>query len=232
VQVFAEGRNIAGSGTARQSSTAHGGDAQRAVDGNTNGSYGSGAETHTNENEVRPWWELDLKSPQPISGIAIWNRTENNGGYADRLEGFTLTVLDADRREVFKKTGNPAPKESVRIELQGDPAGALRRAAIRALPGLGNGTADRVRLAGRSHQERRTDDHRRAGDHAGAAHRVGEGPGRARRLRARRVGRQGAGGWAHGAGLHRDCAGPRTNSLPSSRRRRRHRAQGAQGICA
>src|SRR4030095_2433740 len=81
VQVFADGRNIAGSGTAKQSSTAHGGSAQRAVDGNTNGSYGSGTQTHTNENEERPWWELDLKSPQPISAITVWNRTEQNGNY-------------------------------------------------------------------------------------------------------------------------------------------------------
>jgi azurin len=137
VQVFADGRNIAGAGTAKQSSTSNGGDAQRAVDGNTDGSYSSGTETHTNENEDHPWWELDLKTAQPISAIAIWNRTENNGGYVSRLEGFTLTVLDTDRREVFKKAGNPAPKESARIELQGDPAGAIRRAAIRAIAGLG-----------------------------------------------------------------------------------------------
>ena len=136
VQVFVDGRNVAGSGTAKQSSTSNGGEAQRAVDGNTDGSYASGTETHTNENEDHPWWELDLKTPQPISAIAVWNRSENNGGYVSRLEGFDLTVLDADRHELFKKAGNPAPKESVRIELQNDAAGSVRRAAIRAVAGL------------------------------------------------------------------------------------------------
>ena len=137
VQVFVDGRNIAGSGSAKQSSTSNSGEAQRAVDGNTDGSFGSGTQTHTTENESRPWWELDLKTAQPISAIAVWNRSENNGTYVNRLEGFTLTVLDADRREVFKKAGNPAPKESVRIELQGDAAGSVRRAAIRAVTALG-----------------------------------------------------------------------------------------------
>ena len=137
VQVFVDGRNVAGTGVAKQSSTSNSGDAQRAVDGNTDGAYSSGTQTHSVENEDHPWWELDLKTPQPIGAIAVWNRTENNGGYASRLEGFDLTVLDADRHEIFKKTGNPAPKESVRIEVQGDVAGSVRRAAIRAVAGLG-----------------------------------------------------------------------------------------------
>ena len=112
-------------------------DLRPVLDGNTDGAYSSGTQTHTNENESNPWWELDLKTPQPISAIAVWNRSENNGGYANRLEGFTLTVLDADRHEIFKKAGNPAPQTSARFELQADTAGTLRRAAIRAVTALG-----------------------------------------------------------------------------------------------
>ncbi len=137
VQVFVDGRNIAGTGVAKQSSTSNSGDAQRAVDGNTDGAFNSGTETHSVENEDHPWWELDLKTARSIEAIVIWNRTENGGSYIKRLDGFDLTVLDSERREVFKKTANPAPAESVRIELQGDPAGAVRRAAIRALTSLG-----------------------------------------------------------------------------------------------
>ena len=137
VQVFVDGRNIAGSGVAKQSSTSNSGDAQRAVDGNTDGSFASGTETHTVENENNPWWELDLKTTQPISAIAVWNRSENNGAFVSRLEGFTLTVLDGDRHEVLKKAGIAAPKDSVRIELQSDAAGSVRRAAIRAVTALG-----------------------------------------------------------------------------------------------
>jgi azurin len=137
VQVFADGRNIAGSGAAKQSSTANNADAQRAVDGQTDGAFSSGTQTHTQEGEDHPWWELDLKTPQPVTAVAIWNRTENNGRFASRLDGFDLTVLDSDRREIFKKTGNPAPKETVRIEVASDTGGAVRRAAIRAAAALG-----------------------------------------------------------------------------------------------
>ena len=32
----------------------------------------------------------------PIDSIVVWNRTENNGQFADRLDGFKLSVLDGD----------------------------------------------------------------------------------------------------------------------------------------
>ncbi len=132
VEVFSEGKNIAPEGKATQSSVSNDGEAKRAIDGNTDGSYGSGSQTHTQENEKQPWWEVDLGRNVPVEAIAIWNRSEGDGAYVDRLEGFTLTVLDSNRREIFKKAGNPAPKESVRLDLKGDPVGTLRRAAIRA----------------------------------------------------------------------------------------------------
>ena len=131
VQVFSGGRNIALQGKANQSSTANDGVAARAIDGKTDGSYGQGTQTHTRENENNPWWELDLGGEQPIESIVVWNRTESDLGR--RLDDFTLTVLDAQRREVFKKAHNPPPAESARIVIEaGDALGALRRAAIRA----------------------------------------------------------------------------------------------------
>jgi azurin/glucose/arabinose dehydrogenase len=129
VQVFANGQNVAPGGSAKQSSTAHDGDAKRAIDGKTNASYESGTQTHTEEGEDHPWWELDLKSGQPVSEVAVWNRQ----GYEDRLNGFTLTVLDGDRHELFKKAGIPAPRLSSKIEVPYDPAAGVRVAAIRAL---------------------------------------------------------------------------------------------------
>ncbi len=135
VQVFSQGKNIAGSGKTKQQSTAFDGADKRAIDGNTNGNYGENSVTHTTENVANPWWELDLGSEQAIETIAIWNRTD--GPHGNRMEGFDLTILDASRQPVFKKSGNPAPKESARIEIQSDTAGNLRRAAIRALPSLG-----------------------------------------------------------------------------------------------
>jgi azurin len=129
VQAFAHGTNVAPNGSAKQSSTAHGGEAKRAIDGNTQADYAANGQTHTNEGEDRPWWELDLKSGQPVSEIAVWNRT----GFEDRLDGFTLVVLDADRRELFKQTGIPAPRLTSKFAIPHDPAGGIRAAAIRAL---------------------------------------------------------------------------------------------------
>jgi azurin len=131
VQVFSDGKNIAPQGKAKQSSTANGGDAAKAIDGNTDGTSGSGTQTQTKGNDRSPWWELDLGSERPIEAAVIWNRTGDQFG--KRLEGFTLAILDSNRNEVFRKTGNPAPAESVRIALgSADPTGLLRRAAIRA----------------------------------------------------------------------------------------------------
>jgi putative heme-binding domain-containing protein len=131
VQVFSDGANIAPQGTASQSSTAHGGPASRAIDGNTSGRYGDGGQTHTNENERRPWWELDLQGERSIDAIVVWNRRE--GQLGERLNGFTLSILDGAREVVWQKTDNPAPAENVRFDLEGDPAGSIRRSAINAV---------------------------------------------------------------------------------------------------
>ncbi|BCU79820.1 GDSL-type esterase/lipase family protein [Luteolibacter sp. LG18] len=147
VQVFSGDKNIAGTGTATQSTTAFGGTADKAIDGNTNGVFESGTQTHTEENSKRPWWELDLKTPQAISAITVWNRT----GYEDRLDKFTLTVLDSKHQPLFRKASIAAPKPSVRIPVPLDPAGSIRESAIETLvamkkePGLVfNGLADMI----------------------------------------------------------------------------------------
>ena len=67
--------NISVNKIATQSSTQQNGSADRAVDGNTDGSFWSGHVTLTSW-ENRPWWELDLGSVQDISDIKIWNRTD------------------------------------------------------------------------------------------------------------------------------------------------------------
>jgi putative heme-binding domain-containing protein len=131
VEVMSGGRNIAPSGTAKQSATAHNGDAKRAIDGNKEGSYGAGGSTHTPEGRDNPWWELDLGSEQSIDAIVIWNRID--GDLGNRLDGYTLTVLDSARKPVFTKADQPAPAQSVKHELEGDPAGAIHRAAINAI---------------------------------------------------------------------------------------------------
>ena len=114
--------NVARQGKATQSSTAYGGDAGRAIDGNTNGSFADGTSTHTLEGVGDPWWEVDLGSEYPIEKIVVWNRTDGNLG--TRLANFTLLVKDADKRTVFQSAKNPAAKREGRNQGRGRFAGA------------------------------------------------------------------------------------------------------------
>jgi len=106
VEVFSDGENLAPSGRATQSSTGHGGVAERAIDGNRDPDWGKGGQTHTDgSGSAEPWWELDLGAPVAIEEIRVWNRS----GLHERLEGFTLELLDAARRPVLARRANPAP---------------------------------------------------------------------------------------------------------------------------
>ncbi|MCA9103412.1 MAG: HEAT repeat domain-containing protein, partial [Planctomycetales bacterium] len=133
VEVLSGGRNVARDGEASQSGEAYGGAASRAIDGNTDGAYGNGGQTHSPENQRDPWWEVDLGGDVAIEQVTVHNRSESNGQFAKRLDGFTLQVLDGNREKVFEATEIPAPAESVTIDVSGNPADALRRSAINAL---------------------------------------------------------------------------------------------------
>ena len=115
VQVFSGGQNIAKGKKAKQSTTGYGGTASRAVDGNINGVYHAGSVSHTNQ-QNDPWWEVDLGSSIVINKLAIWNRTDS---CTERLENFTIEVLDDKRASVWKKTGQPAPKVDVTTTTAG-----------------------------------------------------------------------------------------------------------------
>ena len=69
-------QNVAKGKNARQSSTAFGAVAGRAVDGITVGRWGSRSVTHTNLNQPDPWWEVDLGANYDISEIKIFKRTD------------------------------------------------------------------------------------------------------------------------------------------------------------
>lgn len=58
-----------------QSSTAFGGNAARAVDGNRDGVWSHGSVTHTNE-ETDPYWQVDLGAAHYIDEIRLYNRTD------------------------------------------------------------------------------------------------------------------------------------------------------------
>ena len=95
VEIFSDGKNIAPTGKATQSSTLGAAVASRAVDGNVDPDFNKGGQTHTlNNGETNPWWELDLGKTTRMERIRITNRK----GFESRLDGFSLLLVDADRK--------------------------------------------------------------------------------------------------------------------------------------
>ncbi len=117
VEVISGGGNVAVGGKATQSSTHGGGGASRAIDGNKSPDWGKGGQTHTsNAGEKEPWWELDLGKAVDVEKVKVWNRE----GFESRLDGFTLKLLDAERKEVFRVTDVAAPRSlEIRVKDQG-----------------------------------------------------------------------------------------------------------------
>ena len=132
VQVFSGGNNVALKKKATQNNTTAGGTADKAVDGDTSGIFGTGTITHSVENTPNPWWEVDLGDEFPIDKIVVWNRSE--GDLGNRLNNFNLHVFDKQHREVFKQENNSAPPRKAEFELGGSgPVATIRRAAMDAL---------------------------------------------------------------------------------------------------
>ena len=99
VEIYSAGKNVARAGKAKQSSTAHGGVAERAIDGNKNPDYNAGGQTHTDGfGSIAPWWEVDLGKSVPVEKIEVYNRK----GFESRLNGFTVTLMDVLREKVFE----------------------------------------------------------------------------------------------------------------------------------
>ena len=105
--------NIALSGTATQSTTAFGGDASRAIDGNTSGIWGQRSITHTND-RTDSWWQVELEEESQIGEIVLFNRTNC---CSSRLSNFTVSVLDEDGNIVFSELYEDYPSPSLNINL-------------------------------------------------------------------------------------------------------------------
>ena len=136
VQVFAGGIfptdvNVAPIGTATQSSTGFGGNAEKGNDGNTDGNFGGGSVTHTASGDAAPSWEVDLGMTVTMTGIVLWNRT---GCCPHRLTNLMVQVLDAERAEVWSEVFFPDGVEfpdtldrGFEIPLPDDTAGQIVR---------------------------------------------------------------------------------------------------------
>lgn len=107
--------NIARTGTATQSSIYKAARASLAIDGVTEGIYYQAKSvTHTSLDGNDPWWEVDLGSEQAVDRVVVWNRTDD--GYANRLTGFRLILLDQDRNVLQRETPDtPMPSTAVVI---------------------------------------------------------------------------------------------------------------------
>ncbi|WP_372752099.1 carbohydrate-binding protein [Mariniflexile sp.] len=103
-------------GTATQSTNRPSdGFAPNAIDGNTNGVFGNGSVSHTGGNatvDPTPWWKVDLGNNYNIETIKIFNRTDC---CSDRLNNFTVEVLDANDNVTFSQFYATAPSNAFTI---------------------------------------------------------------------------------------------------------------------
>lgn len=106
--------NLAFAKEARQSSTAYGGDASRAVDGNTDGNFGHNSVTHTSEGGNNPWWEVDLGKTHPIAKVVIYNRTDTE---PQRLSNFDVVLLDANNAPVHRQSVDRLEGPSIELAV-------------------------------------------------------------------------------------------------------------------
>ena len=106
-QIFSGGHNVAQGKRATQSSTYSGAEAGLAVDGETNGVFGRGSVTHTQDGDDE-WWEVDLGAVFPVERIELWNRTDCAG---ERLASVTVTLLDEQRQTVCAMRTDAEPRD-------------------------------------------------------------------------------------------------------------------------
>jgi len=114
VEIISGGKNIAPNGKATQSSVGAGGIPSRAIDGNKNHDYKKGGQTHTDGfGSTNPWWEIDLGGEYAIDEVEVWNRK----GYESRLNGFTIQLLDSNRKQVYK-SGKTKGSQRIKFTLR------------------------------------------------------------------------------------------------------------------
>jgi hypothetical protein len=132
----------------QQSSTAYRGVPERAVDGNTSGTYGNNSVTHTAPSAA-PWWRVDLAGPHRVDGVTIWNRTDC---CSQRLSNFRVDYLDAAGKVVATRdhagkagtqtdiTLSASGVRAVRVQLRGSEALSLAEVQVWGAPDTGTGT--------------------------------------------------------------------------------------------
>lgn len=113
IEVSPKGANLALNGIATQSTTGYGGLPERAIDGNTDGDFNNGSVSHTDQIDADKWWQVDLGEDKKIDDITIHNRTE--GSYSERLNNFTVSIIDSENNTIFSKLFVDYPNPSINI---------------------------------------------------------------------------------------------------------------------
>ena len=115
VQVL-RAENIAWKKQALQSSTAYGGDANRALDGNTNNTYSQNSITHTNF-EKQAWWQVDLGRSEQVGFVRLFNR--GDGEVAKRLSNFDVILYNDKGKEVSKQYIKQLTSNQLDVQFNG-----------------------------------------------------------------------------------------------------------------
>ncbi|MGB0991898.1 MAG: discoidin domain-containing protein [Akkermansiaceae bacterium] len=129
--------------TASQSTDGAGSTADRAIDGDTNGQWLGNSVTHTDPNDLAPYWQVDLGSSQSINDIVLYNRTDCCAG---RLSNFTvLAGNDATFGSSLYSSGNIATQPATPFTLSG--IGVTAQYVRVRLDGLGDTNEQILSLA-------------------------------------------------------------------------------------
>lgn len=115
VQVL-RAENIAWKKQASQSSTAYGGDANRALDGNTNNTYSQNSITHTNF-ENKAWWQVDLDRSEQVGIVRLFNR--GDGELSKRLSNFDVILYNEKGEEVSKQYIKQLTSNQLDVQFNG-----------------------------------------------------------------------------------------------------------------
>ena len=123
-------RNVASYGTAEQSTT-EGRVAALAIDGNISGKLSDNTQSLTRDSD-NPWWQLDLGGAYPLEKIVIHNLTDP--GMSERMAGYTLLLMDNNRRPLAELKDQPAPNPRSEFAVSTMPAASMMLAPAKAKP--------------------------------------------------------------------------------------------------
>jgi hypothetical protein len=100
---------------------------ENAIDGRTDGNWGSGSVSHTSREYSPGWWQVKLRKPALVRAITLYPRTDDG---STNPSNFTVSLLQEDvagavPREVWTKTFNIALSSPLSIPIDGERIGNM-----------------------------------------------------------------------------------------------------------